>query len=1064
MIQKFSKTATQIVILLLVFQINAQEFWKDKQVYTVGTEPHAATHYIFENKAAAIEGNYTESPYYKSLAGNWKFNWVEKPEKKPKDFHLPSFNDASWKQIPVPSCWERQGYGNPSHRGLGMLVRAENIKIPNVPEDNPVGSYRTTFNVPENWENRQTLLHFNGVSSAFYLWINGAFVGYDEDAMTSSVFDISKYLKEGTNTIAVQVYKWTTGSYFESGDTWTFSGIFRDVYLQSRPNVHIRDFFFSSDLDEAYKDAELKGKIKIFNNANEVAKGYQVNIDVYDDLGNLISESGDKSPKLGWRMGNLGAESILEYATTIKSPKLWSAEYPNLYTIVLTLVNSDGEVVEVTRCPFGFREIEMKDLQVHVNGKAIKIKGVNRGESHPELGKTLTEASMIQDILLMKQHNVNAVRSSHHPNDPRWYALCDKYGLYVMDEALESPDYFIRGNGLPGSDISWMAAALDRGVAMVERSKNHPSIIFWSLGNESGWGQNFALISDYIKRYDPTRLISYDGRETDCWEVKDYFDLNSSMYPFIEDDEKQKHWKLLSFWAEPKYDKPYIMIEYAHAQGNSLGNFADYWSVVEKNPSFVGGYIWDWVNQTYNTKMPDGNIRQSHRLDYHPVDSLKVDGDFTEVIELKNECAKGVVFADRSIKPSLLEVKKAQQYIGIKADTLQPNKFHVRNKYNFTNLKSFEGSWVLLRNGENIKKGIIPSLDIKPDETKSFEINLPKLKEGAEYVVNFSFKLKETTKWAKIGHEVAKEEIVLKQWLPSSIVPKGEVTFSEDENQITIAGKRFKLGLNKSTGTITSIRSNTIELIAQNGGIQGPKLNVYRAPIENDRPYIKDWKDAKLNTLSEKVVAIKAEQTSNSLVTINVVKEFSSDSGNIKHQCIYKIDGTGNITLENTVTPTGFENLETLPRVGLKLGLVKELEEVNWYGRGPHENYPDRRESAFLGTYNSNVSDLYVPYLVPQENGARSDIRSLEFSFKNKKKPAIHIESDEPFIFSALNYDASDLDKASRPAFLNYRKETIVCIDSKMLGLGNASCGPVPLKQYLIPLKPYEFSFTLSLF
>lgn len=1064
MIQNFIKTTVQIVILLLVFQINAQEFWKDKQVYTVGTEAHAATHYIFENKEAAIEGNFTESPYYKSLAGNWKFNWVEKPEDKPKDFYLPSFNDVSWKQIPVPSCWERQGYGNPSHRGLGMLVRAENIKIPNVPEDNPVGSYRTTFEVPQNWSDRQTLLHFNGVSSAFYVWINGEFVGYDEDAMTSAVFDISKYLKEGKNTIAVQVYKWTTGSYFESGDTWTFSGIFRDVYLQSRPNVHIRDFFFSSDLDEAYKDAELKGKIKIFNNANEVAKGYQVNIDVYDDLGNLISESGDKSPKLGWRMGNLGAESVLEYSTVIKAPKLWSTEFPNLYTIVLSLVNSEGKVIEITQCPFGFREVEMKDLQVHINGKAIKIKGVNRGESHPEYGKTLTEESMIQDILLMKQHNINAVRSSHHPNDPRWYTLCDKYGLYVMDEALESPDYFIRGNGLPGSDISWMAAALDRGVAMVERSKNHPSIIFWSLGNESGWGQNFALMSDYIKRYDPTRLISYDGRETDCWEVKDYFDLNSSMYPFIENDEKQKHWKLLSFWAEPKYNKPYIMIEYAHAQGNSLGNFADYWRMVEKTPSFVGGYIWDWVNQTYNTKMPNGSTRQSHRLDYHPVDSLKVNADFTDVIDLKNECAKGVVFADRTVKPSLLEVKKAQQYISISSDASQLNKFHVKNKYNFTNLNSFQGYWTLLINGEAIKKGQIPNLDIKPDAIKSFEISLPKLKEDAEYILNFSYQLKEASMWANAGHEVAKAEIILKPWLPVSKVSAEEVALSEIDNQITVKGKKFKVIFNKLTGTITSILSNNLELIAQNGGVQGPNLNVYRSPIENDRPYIKDWKKANLNNLSEKVVLVTSEQTNTSLVTITTVKEFTSDTGKLKHHCVYRIDGKGRINIENSVVPSGFEAIKTLPRVGLKLGLVEGLEQVNWYGRGPHENYPDRNESAFLGAYASTVSNLYVPYLVPQENGGRSDIRSLEFSFNNKNRPAIRIESNKPFVFSALHYDTIDIDKASRPAYLKSRKETIVCIDAKMLGLGNASCGPEPLKQYLIPLEPYEFSFTISLF
>lgn len=1048
---------------LLVQKSSAQEFWKDKQVYTVGTEPHASTHYVFPDVASAIEGNYKNSPYYKSLAGDWKFNWVEKVADKPKDFHLPSYDVADWKTIPVPACWERQGYGVPSHRGLGMLVRAEKIKIPTVPEENAVGSYRTTFEIPENWKARETLLHFNGVSSAFYLWINGELVGYDEDSMTSSVFNITPYLKDGENTMAVQVYRWTTGSYFESGDTWTFSGIFRDVYLQSRPRVRIRDFFFTSDLDDNYKNAELNGKIKVFNNSDSVPKNYQVNIDLYDDADNLISESGKNSPKIGWRMGNLGAESILEYTAKIENPKLWSAEFPHLYTIVMTLKDAKGSVVDITRTPFGFREVEMKNLQVHINGKPIKIKGANRGESHPETGKTLSEASMIQDILLMKQNNFNAVRSSHHPNDPRWYALCDKYGLYVMDEALESPDYFIRNDGLPGSDISWMATAMDRAVAMVERAKNHPSIIFWSLGNESGFGQNFALMSDYIRRFDPSRLISYDGRETDCWAQKDYFDMNSSMYPFIEDDESQKHWKLLSFWADPKYDKPYIMIEYAHAQGNSLGNFAEYWRVVEDNPSFIGGYIWDWVNQTYNTKMPDGRVRQSQRLDYHPIDSLTVGGDFSEVPELKNECAKGAVFADRTPKPAMVEMKKAQQYIGISAVENKKHVFQIKNKHYFTNLNTFNGSWTLLKNGKIIKEGSIPELDLAPTKSTEIALKLPKLDGESEYTLNFSYRLKAPKIWADAGFEVAKEEIILQKYMPKLEEAKGVVSLSETDNQIIASGKNFKVSFDKSEGKITSIVSNKKELIAQTGDISGPTLNVYRARTENDRPYKKPWQKAKLKDLEQKVLSVSSKKVNNALSSITIVREFKSDSGSIKHECVYDISGQGNITLKNKVTPTGFKSLETFPKVGLKLGLVAGLEQVNWYGRGPQENYPDRNESAFLGNFESTVTDLFVPYVVPQENGARSDVGSLELSFKNQKKSAIMVTSDKPFVFSALHYDALDLIKASRPAFLKERKETILCIDAEMLGLGNASCGPPPLQQYLVPVKPYEFNFTLHL-
>ena len=1058
-------TLLMLLFALISWNGNSQEFWKDKQVYTFGTQPHACTHHIFADTESALKGDYKSSPYYKSLAGDWKFNWVETPEDKPEGFQNPNFSVDDWKTIPVPVCWERHGYGFPSHRGLGAKVRAEEILIPAVPnEDNHVGSYRTTFEVPADWKDRMTLLHFNGVSSAFYLWINGELVGYDEDAMTSSVFDITPFLKDGENTLAVQVYRWTTGSYLESGDTWTFSGIFRDVFLQSRPFVHIKDFFLTCDLDEEYKDAEFNAKIKLNNFSQTVPKNYKVTVDIYDENGKPISQSGDKSPNVGWRMGNLGAETILEYSTTVKRPKLWSAEHPNLYTVVMTLFDDKGNTVEVTQAPFGFREVEIKDLQVHINGVPIKIKGANRGESDPEGGKTLTEASMIQDILLMKQNNFNAVRSSHHPNDPRWYALCDKYGLYVMDEALESPDYFIRGNGLPGSDISWMAAALDRVVAMVERSKNHPSIIFWSLGNESGFGQNFALMSDYIRRFDPTRYISYDGRETDCWDVKDYFDLNSSMYPFIENDPEQKHWKLLDFWADPKYEKPYIMIEYAHAQGNAMGNFAEYWRVVERNPSFVGGYIWDWVNQTYNTEMPDGSIRQSHKLDYHKVDTLPVDKNYSKFKYTGNECAKGAVFADRSEKPFMAEIKKAQQFISVMADENSKHIYHVKNKYYFTNLNDFVGSWTILKDGVNVEEGEIPTLNLAPGETGEFEVDLPKLKADSEYVIDFSYRLKAATIWAEAGHEVAKEQMVLQEWKAAEKEAKGNVLLINNDKTIKIEGKGFKVTVDKFAGIISSIVSGGKELIAQTGDISGPALNVYRSPIENDYKHYKEsWVEAKLNDLSEKTISLKASQNSKSEVSIEIVKAFASDSGSFQHECVYQISGNGNITMNNKVIPTGFAAVSSLPRVGLKLGLVEGLENVNWYGRGPHENYPDRNESAHLGIYQSTATDLFENYVVPQECGGRSDTRWLNLSFKNSKKPSLTIESSKPFQFSALHYDANDLDKASRPAFLKSRKETILCIDSEMLGLGNASCGPPPLKDYLLPVKEYEFRFTMKL-
>ncbi len=1051
--------ASTLLMLSLSFASanSGGEFWSNQQVYTSGTEPHSNIHFSYPTAETALAGDYENSPNFMNLNGDWKFSWVERLEERPMDFYKPSFNDKDWKMIPVPSCWERHGYGVPSHRGFEADVK----KIPEIPDYNPTGSYRTTFELPKGWDGRQTILHFDGVASAFYVWVNGELVGYDEDSFTGSAFNITEQLKEGKNTLAVQVSRWSTGSYLEAGDTWSFGGIFRRVYLQSRPDVQIRDFFLTSDLDDTYTNAEFKAKVKIFNNKRETIQKYKVNIAIYDEADELISDPKFSTAGVGWKQGRAGTEVVFDCATKVESPKLWSAENPYLYRVVLTLVDPKGEVLESTESLFGFREVEIKNLKVYVNGQPTLIKGANRGESDPQLGKTLTEESMIQDILLMKRNNFNAVRSSHHPNDPRWYSLCDKYGLYVMDEALESSDQSIRANVLPGSDIAWIAPSLDRVVAMVERSKNHPSIIFWSLGNESGWGQNFALMSDYIRRFDPTRPISYDGRETDCWAEKDYFDLNSSMYPFIEDVKKMDHWKSLKWWGTPRYDKPYIMIEYAHAQGNSLGSFCEYWRVVEENPSFVGGYIWDWVNQTYDEKMPDGRIRQSHKVDYHPVEGITAASDFSKCERPSPACAKGAVFADRTVKPTMEEIKKAHQFIAIKKSG--EGKFEVKNKYNFTNLNSFLGEWSLYRNGVKVESGVIPTLDVEPSRSATFSLPKLKMDNSSEYTLRMNYKLKNATIWANAGHEVAKEEFILQDWSRAELKRGGKASFTESGDKLTVTAKGNVVTFDKKSGVISSIKSSGKELIAQGGDITGPALNLYRSPIENDKNYKKEWATANLKGLTSELVSLKAKSMSNSVVEVESVIKLSCDGGTVEHKATYEISGDGAIKMKNVVTPTGFEKVTSLPRVGVKMALSKGMERVKWYGRGPHENYTDRNESAFLGQYNSTPAALYVPYLVPQESGARSDTRWLELGFNGSKRSSIKVTSDAPYLFSALHYDATDFDKAIRPEFLKSRSEVVLSLDAKMLGVGNASCGPNPLNRYLVPVEPYEFEFTFAL-
>ncbi len=1060
-----------LIVLILIICSNssfAQNYYEDSQVYTVGTLPHSSNHIPYPDIETAINGTFEASSFYKSLNGNWNFHWVEKPADKPVDFFKPNFDDTNWKKIEVPSCWERKGYGKPYHGTLpANLMRQGKLTVPNMPQDdNPVGSYRYKFKLTKEWKNRQVIIHFDGVSSAFYIWVNGTQVGYDEDAMTASEFNITPYLKDGENLLAVQVYRWSDGSYLEDADMWSMSGIFRNVYLYSTSDLHIQDFFVRSELDENYQNATLNATVKVINHLPEHAKDIKVELTLLDADNKVVDQPVLASAALGWHQGVGGLPSVLELSAPVENPKLWSTDKPYLYTVLLSLKDSTGNDIEVTRAHFGFRKVEMKNNQIFVNGRSVLIKGVNRHEIDPDGGKTMSMETMIKDAVLMKQFNINAVRTSHYPSDPRWYDICDQYGIFVMDEAnLESSDFFIRTNGLPGSGIEWMASAIDRSAAMVERDKNHPSIIFWSLGNESGWGFNFALMSDYIRRFDSTRLISYDGRETDAWKEKDYFDLNSSMYPFIEEGYKIDSWKPLLSWKEPRYGKPYIMVEYAHAMGNSLGNFDEYWKVVEENHAIVGGYIWEWVDQAFWINMPDGRKRFTHSSDFRKHDnSIHEGGTYPSGKRPGDSSSKGVIFADRTVQPKMWEVKKVQQFIGFEAESLTKADIRIKNKYHSLNLNELKSSWVLRKEGMEAKKGVLESLDLEPGDSKLVNIPIGKLEFGSEYTLDISFALKEATIWADAGFEVAKEQFVVQEANRSektSIAGKVEVV--ESAELLTASGEGFEITFDKEKGSIRSIKINSVECISQNSTIENPQLNLYRSPINNDGPFRRDWVKAKLDSLQSTTTSFKSSKNENGALVVAIDKTFNAEGGSVNQNSTYTINIEGTIQVNNFIDFVGLESMKSLPRIGLKLALSEGMEDIKWYGRGPHENYPDRKASAFIGLYESSVTDLFTPYLTPQENGARSDIRWLEASFSDKSKPSITIESDKPFVFSALHFDALDLDKAIRPEFLKKRKETILCIDSEMLGLGNASCGPPTMRKFQVPVKPYEFEFKIIL-
>ena len=1051
--------------------------WRDHNVFTVGTVGHHCKQIPYPDAPEAMQGiralgeagkdPFEYSAYYQSLKGQWKFSWTDNAKKRPLDFYRPDFNDAAWTEIPVPSCLERLGYGKPYHTSFSANRIIEGVdRAAEFPDKfNPVGSYRKTFTLPDDWRGREVILHFNGVSSACKVWVNGHYVGYDEDSWTDTEFNITRYLKPGKNLLAVEVFRWSDGSCLEVMDMFIMSGIFRDVYLYSTGALHIRDFHVTADLDDSYEDAVLKADVRVFNNEHQRNRDYSVEMTLLDPSGKAVDKwkLAEVRPRQGGRRydGFGGMVSVMHMEATIKKPAKWSAESPTLYTVLFTLRDKDGKAIEVNGCPFGFREIEANGKGFFVNGKYTLIKGVNRHEVDVEHGKTLSMEGMIEEVKLMKQFNINAVRTSHHPNDPRFYDICDRYGIYVMNEVLESHDTFMGLEGIPGSDPAWLPSVLDRASAVVNRDKNHPSVFSWSLGNESGVGKNFEIMSDYIRRTDPNRLISYDGREAFHGMPQDTYDMNSSMYPTIQEvgeDVMQVH--ILNCWKKPINDKPYIIVEYAHAKGNALGNFKEYWDLIDEHPAMIGGFIWDWVNQSFWVKMEDGRVRNSHSIDNQGGVNLGAVGEFHGGSRPFDGCINGVIFSDHSVQPEMYEVKRMHQFVGFKLISAKKGKIELHNKYSATNLNQFKGTWELLRNGKRVKSGAIPSISLPAEQKETVSLPIGSMDAGAEYALTLRYALAKPTLWAAVGHEVASEQLILQRASFKPEVAKGAaIKMQETAKTLDITSSDFSVTFDKSSGIIISIKKGGKECLSGEGDLKGPALNMYRSPVCNDWRF--QWPKAKLNAPKITTTLFDAKQTSSTDVRVRVQQKHQFKDGSIDHLVEYIISD-GSIQIQNKVTPTGFNQLKTLPRVGLKMALAGNMEQVNWYGRGPHENYPDRKASAFLGQYQSTVTEMFTPYLVPQENGARGDVRWVTLSAKEKGLPKIQVQSSTPFSFSALHVDAANLDAAIRNIFVKMRSDTILCIDHGMSGLGNASCGPYTLEKYRVKVTSYEFNFTIS--
>lgn len=1057
--------------------------WENLSVLEINREDARADFIPFADTQQALSGNREKSPYFVLLNGNWKFYWVNTPDKRPLNFYQTNFDDSQWKTIPVPSNWEMQGYGTPIYVSAGYPFKIDPPRVMGEPkadytafkERNPVGSYRHSFDLPQNWNGRRTFIHFAGVQSAFYVWINGKKVGYSQGSMESSEFDITDYVQKGKNQLSVEVYRWSDGSYLEDQDMWRTSGIHREVFLYSTNDVRISDFAVRTVLDKDYKDASLQIKPELKSYKGNKLEGWNIEAQLYDAKNNPVFTNALKQDALpilnadykaaimNDRAPQRGPAKFAWLEANVSNPLKWTAETPNLYTLVLSLRNDKNEVVETVRTQVGFRSVEIKDGQVLVNGNPIRLRGVNRHEHDPATGRSISYERMKQDIILMKQANINAVRTSHYPNNTQWYELCNEYGMYVMDEA-DIEEHGLRGQ--LANDPAWHAAFMDRAVRMAERDKNYPSIICWSMGNEAGYGPNFAAISAWLKDFDPTRFIHYEGAQGTPTDPKTV-DVISRFYPRVqqeylnpnikegEDKERAENarWeRLLSIAQDTLDNRPVLTSEYAHAMGNALGNFKEYWDEIYSNKRMLGGFIWDWVDQGL------------YKTDENGIRFMAYGGDFGDKPNLKAFCFNGIVFGERETTPKYFEVKKVYQPILIEPLVLNKNEasFYITNRNHHINLNEYEMRWQIITEGDTIQKGVIPNLNIAAGAKRDIQLPIQaiKVKPNSDYWLRVSFHLKENTLWADKGFEIGFEQFDLDLREDAAILRYKTPISKIDKyaDRIEVQGKKFSTVFDLQKGSLSSLVYNGKEMI-----VSVPIFQGYRAPVDNDKGFgnwlAKDWKQQGLDSLKRIVKSAEIIEENSSYIKIKTIAESFSKNGKFTHECIWRISGDGSIEVNNKFTPSG--DLPELPRLGVVMSLNSDLENIKWYGHGPFENYSDRKTSSPIGIYSSTVTDQYIPYPHPQETGNKEGIKWINLADRNGKGISI-TRLSETMSGSALHFTAGDLDAATHAYLLKPREEVVLSLDAIMLGLGNSSCGPGVLKKYAIEKKTYELNFVIK--
>jgi len=1040
--------------------------WEDPSIFKINKEDGHAIMMPYDSENEALSGN--ESKYKQSLNGKWKFYWQRGLKNQPENFQLVSFDDSHWDEINVPSVWQTEGYSVPYYYAstFPKAFSRTKSKIPSIDHNmQEIGFYRKTFVLDEVFDNREVFLHFGAAKSALEVYVNGEFVGYSQGSMAPHEFDITKVLKKGENVITAKLYRFSDGSYLEDQDMWWLCGIYRDVYLFAEPKVCLRDFYFKTDFDDTYNDSNVTLNM-YFNNYNNIRGKIKVSAKLIDSKNEEI-ELGSSEKELS------GGKETITYNKTVKSPDKWSAETPNLYTLVMS-VELDGKVICVKSYKVGFKKVEIKGEKIYFNGMPLMIKGVNRHDFDCDYGWAVPKYRYTQDLDIMKQNNINSIRTSHYPDDPYFYDMCNKYGFYVMDEC-EVETHGVRRKGVPGSNPVWTGAVVDRMQRMVLRDRNNPCIFMWSLGNEAGDGSNFMEMKKSALELDDTRQFHYEG-DFDLTKS----DVISRMYPTKDIMEKlgNKQPITISLYdnianqlaadskpikAEMYEGKPVVLCEYAHSMENSLGNFQEYIDDFEKYDNMCGGFIWDFVDQALHVKDENGNDNYLYGTDFQGKEPHKlIDIPNTTAMTGSNVyfCANGIIGADRNPHPQIVEVKHGYQNIGITAKDIKNGEFTIKNKFLFTNLSDFNCKWVIKAEGKEVLNGTIGKIDCAPLEEKEIKIDydLSKLSDDKELILTVFFETTKKSLGLDSDYEIAFEQFVLNEMpKPKEIKSDKKLDFDINGKKITVNGENLKVVVDD--GKVVSYVIDEKELL------KAPlEPNYFRALTDNDIDFLNftpqwakfhpfyAWQRATHHTKAVKTEVVKNGE----VVEIHIA---FSTAGLKNSVATYKVYPDGKLYVFHSAIPT-----KGMLRFGYQMTMESSMEYITWYGRGPKPTYIDRKLGSKIDLYESSVTDFEYRYMRPQESSNRCDVRY--FTLTDKEGFGIRVDAyyDNPINFSAYHYTTDGLEKATHINDIPYADITTVNIDHRQLGVGGDLPGQAFVREpYTMPKnQKQEYSFVIT--